>query len=167
MVKKGRRLHPDRGAVKKRPRRPQDKLPGIGSSGGTGEPDDIKMEFARRLQRAMWKKGWSQSELARRANALIPAPAKGQKQHNDFRRDLVSHYINGQHLPSGPNLTILAQALDEDPADLLPQGAFPEARRGPLVMTALSDGRVNLQLNRTLTSETATKIMTLIQKEDR
>lgn len=114
----------------------------------------------------MVAKGWSQSELARRANALLSPPARGQKQNNDFRRDLVSHYINGQHLPSAPNLAILAKALGVDPSDLLPRAAFPEAGLSPFAMTTLSDGRVNLRVNRTLTSETAMKIAALLAKED-
>jgi transcriptional regulator with XRE-family HTH domain len=151
----------------KRPRRPHDKFPMAVSSGsGALEPDDIKMEFARRLQRAMVAKGWSQSELARRANALVPPATKGQIQHAEFRRDLVSHYINGIHLPSAPNLAILARALGVEVSALLPRSAFPEAARSPFAMTTLADGRVNLEINRTISSETAMKIATLLAKED-
>jgi transcriptional regulator with XRE-family HTH domain len=150
----------------KKARRSQDKFPMAGSSGGGVEPDNIKMEFARRLQRAMVAKGWSQSELARRANVLLPTPARGQKQNNDFRRDLVSHYINGRHLPSAPNLAILAKALGIEPGDLLPKSAFPEAGGSPFAMTTLSNGRVNLQINRTMSSETAMKIAKSLAAED-
>ena len=147
------------------PRRSQDKFPGAGSSGGTGEPDDIKMEFARRLQKALWRNNWSQSEFARRCNAALPPAARGQKQHTTFRRDLVSHYITGQHLPSGPNLAIMAKVLDVEPSTLLPTSAFPEATRGPFAMTTLPDGRVFVQISQTVSPKTSLVIAAALQKD--
>lgn len=64
----------------------------------------MKQEFGRRLDRMMVNKGWSQSELARRAG--LP-------------RDSVSTYIRGRVLPTDKSLRKLAKALDCEPTEIL------------------------------------------------
>lgn len=140
----------------------------IGHYPMTRDPDTevIYQEFARRLQKAMVAKGWSQSELARRANALLPQIAPGQKQGKDFRRDMVSHYIRGKHLPTPANLNALAEALEVRPGDLLPQGGLPNGTQSPFSMNMQADGRMTLHVNRTVSMDTAMKIAALLQAED-
>lgn len=70
-----------------------------------------RMEFGRRLQRAMMNKGYSQSELARYAETHLG---------KHFGRDSVSQYIRGETLPNPQRLAALAKALGVDPEELLP-----------------------------------------------
>lgn len=136
---------------------------------GPRDSDEIKEEFARRLQAAMVQKGWNQSELARRATDLLPKPAKGQKRGKSIGRDSVSHYMRGRMLPEPAYLTAIAKALDMRPDELLPAGGFavPPVTAVPFAMRGLSDGRVSININRTVKSETAHKIMAIIMEEDR
>jgi transcriptional regulator with XRE-family HTH domain len=142
------------------------------------EVQAIFNEFARRLQAAMARKGWSQSELARRANALMPTPAPGQKQGHDFRRDQVSHYVCGRHLPSPQSLAVLARALDIAPSELMPQGALagdlpPQPSAANSVTLAAAsfslverpDGRADLQIARTVSMRTALAIANLLHED--
>jgi transcriptional regulator with XRE-family HTH domain len=131
------------------------------------EPTAASLEFGRRLQRAMIAKNWSQSELARRANAMLPPPAPGQIQGKEFRRDLVSHYVRGQHMPSPASLAAMARALGVTPADLMPQEGIIGGDPSPFAMQTLSDGRVSLHVNRTVSSETAMKVAALLLQEDK
>jgi transcriptional regulator with XRE-family HTH domain len=73
------------------------------------EQNLAKLEFGRRVYRAMAERGWRQAELARAAG--LP-------------RDHISRYIAGKSLPTDQNLTILAEALDKRPEDLLPKRAY-------------------------------------------
>ena|ERR1700729_991579 len=135
--------------------------------GRKGAPTPASLEFGRRLQKAMAAKGWSQSELARRANTLLPPREPGQVQHRDFRRDLVSHYVRGQHMPSPASLAAMARALGVTPADLMPQEGVSGGEASPFAMKTLEGGRVDLHVNRTVTMETAMKIAALLLEEDK
>ena len=64
-----------------------------------------KEEFARNLYEMMASKGWTQSELSRRAG---------------IGRDNVSQYIRGRTYPTPNFLAKLAQALGTTPEELLP-----------------------------------------------
>ena len=79
--------------------------------------DQIKGEFARRLQAAMTEKGLMQSELAMRA-ATFMADKK-------FGRDLISFYVRAKSLPSPTHLRALCRALGKEPTELLPFHGVP------------------------------------------
>lgn len=129
--------------------------------------ENIKAEFARRLQAAMIEKGWNQSELARRASALLPKPEKGQKRGADIGRDSVSHYMRGKMLPLPLYLEAISKALGVSPADLMPARTPTAAPTGPFEMKGLPDGRVYLRVSRTVRQEAAMKIMAILADEDR
>lgn len=133
----------------------------------TPETQALYNEFGRRLQSAMIAKGWSQSELARRADALLPEASPGQKQGNDFRRDLVSHYITGKHIPSPTNLDALAKALEIEPEDLLPQAGVPGGEDPPFSMVDIGGGRANLRVKQVVSHATAKKVWELLSRENR
>lgn len=80
----------------------------------------LKEEFARRLYRRRIDKGWNQSELARRAQAVAPDGVR-------IGRDLVNKYEKGDRVPEGPRLEALAKALGCRAPDLLPTDALPLA----------------------------------------
>lgn len=125
-------------------------------------------EFARRLQAAMQRKGWNQSELARACDKLLPKPTKGQIQNLQFGRDTISHYVRGVSMPRPERLYILAKALGIDEDDLVPPMGVPSAGgdRPAYQMTIDKSGRVFLSVNRTMTFETAMKINAIIKEED-
>lgn len=129
--------------------------------------ENIKSEFARRLQAAMIERGWNQSELARRATAMLPKPEKGQKRGADIGRDSVSHYMRGKMLPLPLYLEAICKALGVAPADLMPARVPTVAPSGPFEMKGLPDGRVYLRISRTLRQEAAMKIMAILAEEDR
>jgi len=86
------------------------------NSAPTGLPDNAssemaRLEFAKRLQRAMVTKGLNQSELARRAGMQLGRP---------FGRDSVSQYIRAETLPNPERLRALALVLEVSEGDLLP-----------------------------------------------
>ena len=64
-----------------------------------------KEEFARNLYELMRSKGWTQSELSRRAG---------------IGRDNISQYIRGRTYPTPGMLAKVAQALGTTPEELLP-----------------------------------------------
>lgn len=132
------------------------------------DSQDIKDEFARRLQTAMMRHGWNQSELARRASECLPKPEPGQKRGHEIGRDLISHYVRGKMLPLPVNMAALAKALGVKPEDLMPSGVpSVGGASSPFEMKGLPDGRMYLRINRTVSQDTAMKIMSLLAEEDR
>jgi transcriptional regulator with XRE-family HTH domain len=67
--------------------------------------DEVRKAFGRKVQTLMLKKGWNQSELARRA---------------DMGRDNVSGYIRGKNTPNSKHLQRLSDALGVTPDELFP-----------------------------------------------
>jgi transcriptional regulator with XRE-family HTH domain len=129
---------------------------------GTAPPagiprDQIKIDFAKRIQRAMIDKGWNQSELARRASAYLP-------KNTPLGRDNVSHYVRGISLPRSAQLAALAKALGLKPADLLPTVPSAAQKAPPFDMRQLEDGNVWLRVNQAVSFDQALKIMRLLQE---
>jgi transcriptional regulator with XRE-family HTH domain len=124
------------------------------------------MEFARRLQAAMVRKGWNQSELARRASEHMP---KSEARGSSIERSAISGYVKGKALPWPARLAAIAKALDVKETDLLPPelmegGGAPEP--SPFAMKDVGGGRMSLQINRTVSTQTAMAIVQLLAKED-
>lgn len=144
-------------------------LQGVEKSPMAGDAAAMKKEFARRLQAAMIRKGWNQSELARRANAHLPKPTPGQKRGKSIGRDNISHWIRGDTLPTPTYLEAVAAALGVPSGSLMPfrePGAVDHSDT-PIEMVSAGAGRVYLRLNRTVSQETALKIMGLLAGEDK
>lgn len=118
--------------------------------------DAVRLEFARRLQRAMIEKGWTQSELARRASAYAP-----QKR---MIRDNVSKYIRGRVLPGPLHLQALCKALGKKPEDLLPTRGTPTggAETPSMDLRDLQDGNAWLRINQAVPMTTALEIARLL-----
>lgn len=74
-------------------------------------------EFAHRLQRALIKKGWSQSDLAR---ALWGTTTTKDGYTVARNRDRIGRYVKGINFPDPKTLTALAGALGTTPEDLAP-----------------------------------------------
>jgi transcriptional regulator with XRE-family HTH domain len=114
-----------------------------------------RQEFGNRLYKLMLRKGWTQSELARRA---------------DMPRDSVSTYIRGRTMPTPTNVQKLAAALGVAPEQILPN----------LIESAIEDdipdfefkasphdpSRVWLRINRLVNMKTALQIATLLEGDN-
>lgn len=120
--------------------------------------DMIRAEFARRLQAKMNEKGWTQSELSREAAKHSP--------NKKFGRDLISQYVRQRLLPGPKHLHAICKALGVEPADLLPARAIGRGDREtmpPMRLQGASDGRVLLQINQTVDTTVALKIVQLLE----
>lgn len=118
--------------------------------------NDVKMEFARRLQRAMIRMRYNQSELARRANHFAP--------EDRFIRDTISKYMRGKELPGPTRLEAIAKALDLSPAELLPAAPSMQTEF-ELKDLGRSDGQMLLSFKQYVSYDTAMKIMQLLKNE--
>ena len=129
-------------------------------------PDDApkeaaKVEFAKRLQKAIAEKGWNQSELARRATEHMP---DGQK----VGRDSVSQYIAAKTFPSRTKSLAIAKALDIDEKELIPtRGVKDSADKVPAVdVRQMEDGLAWLRINQRVPWPIALKVLALVRGEN-
>jgi transcriptional regulator with XRE-family HTH domain len=119
----------------------------------SGRADDaMKAAFAQRLLSVMRERGWTQSELARRAR---------------IGRDNVSGYIRGKNLPGPAILNRLAAALAVGPEQLIPmtseQASAPKAGQGFTLRHLANDGdHVWLQVEQALPWDQAEAILRIL-----
>lgn len=121
--------------------------------------DAVRLDFARRLQQAMARKGYNQAELARESSKYT---ASGRP----IGRDSISIYINGRYLPSAERLAAIAQALGVEKTDLMPPRAYAAPKDPPLDIKDLSDGRVWLRVNQAVEWSKALKILEIIKSDE-
>ena len=136
--------------------------PPLTNSASSGAPPEaIRMEFARRLQAALNERGWTQSELARRMAPLL--------KHSRLGRDNISKYVRGKVLPLPPALEAMAKALEIKTSELLPARASPSAgaEYPPMNVKDIGEGRVWLQINRSVTWGKGLEILRILQEEDK
>lgn len=121
-----------------------------------------KQEFGRRLAHLLDERNWSQSDLVRAVKA---------KTGEIMGRDAVSTYINGRSFPTPKSLNLLCQALGVTKEELLPNGIMQamndEHPSLELRAAAGHPGKAWLRINRLMRFETATKIVTLVNEEDK
>lgn len=114
-----------------------------------------KQDFGKRLYTLMLSKGWTQSELARQA---------------DLPRDSVSTYVRGKSLPTPVSLEKLAAALGVEPAELMPnhvESAIDSDMPAlEMKVSPNQPGVAWLRVNRLVTTQTALKIMTLLEEDN-
>lgn len=114
-----------------------------------------KQDFGKRLYALMLSKGWTQSELARQA---------------DLPRDSVSTYVRGKSLPTPVSLEKLASALGVEPAELMPNHVESAIDNDmPALEMKVSPNQPGvawLRVNRLVTTQTALKIMTLLEDDN-
>lgn len=113
-----------------------------------------KIEFGRRLQHLHLAKGWNQSDLARAAG---------------LGRDAISTYINGRSFPEPKSLLALAEALQVDPSELLPNSVAMAMKQdaAPVLEIKQSAGhpdKVYLRVNRVVTFEQAAQIFSILKE---
>jgi transcriptional regulator with XRE-family HTH domain len=110
-----------------------------------------KQEFGRRLYQLMNRKGWHQSELARKAGVA---------------RDSISTYIRGVSMPDPGNLQKLAEALGVSTDELLPnhvEAAIDNDVPAMEMKVSGTDPRMAwLRVNRLVSTTTCLKIVELL-----
>lgn len=113
-----------------------------------------KQEFGNRLYKLMLGKGWSQSELARRA---------------DLPRDLISTYVRGRSFPTPQSAQRLAKALGIAPEELMPNHVSSAIEEdSPAFDMKVSPNAPNhawVKVNQLLRLETAVRIAQLVQED--
>jgi transcriptional regulator with XRE-family HTH domain len=125
-------------------------------SDGKDAPKQLtKEQFGQRVYNLMVKKGWTQSELARQA---------------DMPRDSISLYVRGRTFPQPHNLQKLADALDVDPEQLLPNYAEMAIQMdSPVIDIKVSSQNPKiawLRVNRLVTTRTALSIAELLNNDE-
>ena len=114
-----------------------------------------KQEFGRRLYNLMHSKGWTQSELARKAG---------------LSRDAISTYVRGLHYPDPANAEKLAKVFGMSAEELLPNQAERSIDRDPalieLKVSSFNPAVAWLRVNRMVSTNTALKIMTILREDD-
>lgn len=117
---------------------------------GSRMRDQAKKVLARNIYKAIVEKGISPAELARRSG---------------LTRDNISTYMRASSLPNEENLKKLARALDMRPDELLPNRpdmALSDPDNPTLVLAEMPGGKARLQIDRMVSTETATKIIALL-----
>lgn len=113
-----------------------------------------KQQFGQRLYNLMLGKGWTQSELARRAG--LP-------------RDAVSVYVRGKSFPTPLNLRALVEALGVSEIELLPnhtESAINEDEPSfEFKVSPSSPSTAWLRVNRLVTLATAIKIAEILEAD--
>lgn len=115
-------------------------------------------EFARRLHRALAERGWTQSELMRRAQPFLPEGVR-------LGRDSVSQWMNRPSTPDPVRLEAVAKALNMRPADLVPAHVLPApAGDAPdFAIEADAGGEtMYVRINQRLPAEIALEIQRLV-----
>ena len=123
-------------------------------------------EFARRLYRALVERGWSQSDLARRAFGSKTdergyTVAKG--------RDRISVYLRGQAFPEPKTLAKIAKILRIPVEELAPEihtSAIDREHPEVMIHQASGHNKVHLVVNKIVLASVATRVMELINEAD-
>lgn len=143
-----------------KPREPTKYLNTQRESDPTEDPwDKVRFAFAYRVQRLMFDNGWTQSDLARRAQEHMPEGVR-------LGRDHISNYIRGRNLPEPMRLEALVKAFGlNDPTELLPAVAIPKAgATAPLDARDIGNGNVWLKINQAVSWDKALKIMAILNE---
>lgn len=124
---------------------------------------EVIVEFARRLQAELVRRGWSQGDLVSAAQPHVP-------EGKSFAPYDVSNYIRGRSLPAAHKLQILCETLGLKPDELIPHRGQPEVQRSTARLETRvqdEDGNVWIRLNRAVSHEGAARIQAILNNEDR
>lgn len=138
------------------PRKVHTYVPSDSSSQAPTPKHLTKQEFGRRVYQHMLGKGWTQSELSRKA---------------DIPRDSISVYVRGRSMPTPQNLEKLAKAFGVTADDLLPnhtETAIVDEENPAFEMkvSTAAPGMAWLRVNRMVSMSTAVKIAAILENDD-
>lgn len=129
-------------------------------------PDDeplTRQEFARRLNRLLMEKGWSQSDLARRA---FGTTVNSQGYTVAAKRDRVSCYITGKSFPDRKTLAKIAEAFGVEPEELLPNVTMNAIQKEEVSLeirqAAGHPDKVWLRVNKLVSPAKAARVFTVL-----
>lgn len=111
--------------------------------------------FATKLEALRADKGWTQTELARRASQFSDKP---------ITRDRISKYSLGHSLPGQPHLLAISKALGVSASDLLPPRVVRNLATHPLRATLREDGMAELNINMMVPWELAVAVVKMIRE---
>lgn len=86
-----------------------------------------KQAFAHRLNALMRERGWTQSDLARRAFGTYSDPKTGYILAR--KRERINKYVRGEQIPDPENLSLLAAAFGLTVDELIAVEAAPPQLR--------------------------------------
>lgn len=139
---------------------------------GASEPKIIRSEleeFAHRLHTELLKRGWSQSDFARRV--WEGQTRRVGKYDVVVGRDRISAYINAKAKPEPKTLKMMADALGLTPEELAPSITASvvekEAPSLEIKMLAEHPDKCLVKVNRLLSLDTAMAIGKLISEEEK
>jgi transcriptional regulator with XRE-family HTH domain len=128
----------------------------IDSPAGVDAKDGQRVAFAKALNKHLLAKGWSQTELARRAKVFLP---KG----GTFGRHNISVYCRGVNLPNQVNADAIAKALGVTVSELITEEAGEILGQSPVVKLEMQrNSRARLQLDVDLPTDVALQIAALV-----
>ncbi len=111
----------------------------------------IRLEFGRRLRKALQDKGWKQIDLA---NAT------------DIGRDSISGYTRGRVLPDNDRLSVICKALGQRPEELVPHYGMDErtADLMPALEVKQADqaGMAWIRVNQMVSLDQVSRIMEIL-----
>lgn len=116
-------------------------------------------EFAKKLQAALDKKGWNQTDLAKAASKHMVS--------GKVTRDSVSNYVRGKNLPYPPALTAIAKALGlRSSNELIASRNLPSVDNEvpPIDVKDVGEGMAWLRINRAVSWDIAVQVLKLIQE---
>lgn len=111
--------------------------------------------FAMKLEELRANRGWTQTELARRASQFSEKP---------ITRDRISKYSLGHSLPGKPHLAAISKALGVEQDVLLPSRVVRNMANHPLRATYVDGGMAELNINMMVPWELAVKIVAMIRE---
>jgi transcriptional regulator with XRE-family HTH domain len=117
------------------------------------DDEAIRRLFARRVQEQLNKRGWTQSELARRMAVKLPESRVG--------RDNVSKYVRSQVLPLPPMLQAMADVFEVTPEFLLP-ARHANVDIPPVQLQDQGDGTTRLRIDKVMPTKLAAKIYAML-----
>jgi transcriptional regulator with XRE-family HTH domain len=122
--------------------------------------DATKREFARRLRVELSRKGWSQSDLARKMY--------GEDDNGGAKnRYQIGSYVHGHSLPRAGVLNDICKALGVAAEDLLPQGRPGGETEPMLTFEQIAPSTVRLAVPvREMSMQKAMRIMAILSEPD-
>lgn len=115
--------------------------------------------FSERLQRAMDKKGWSRSQLAREMFGTILEKRGENVYPVPKNRQTISRYLRGETVPSPETRRQLAETLDVAYQELFPFDDPLERSGSGIAMSEVKGGKVMLDVHLLLPIDLAMEIV--------
>lgn len=127
--------------------------------------------FGRRLYNELERRGWSQSELARRAFPNEKKKVDNRGYDVTPKRDIISSWVRGKAVPNPQNLQAICKALNIEPSDLAPDiTARTVANEIPSLAIQMAQdqpGQCFLRVNRLVPLNVALEVAGVLEKFDR